>query len=47
MLATDGSLRDNITAGAGAVLKDGKVCYEWSAAKEGRSSSFCAESEAI
>ena len=34
VIATDGSLKENLTGWAGAVWKDGKVCYEWSAAKE-------------
>ncbi len=47
VIATDGSLREDITAWGGAVWREGRLCFEWSAAKEGRSSSFRAESEAL
>ncbi len=47
VIATDGSLREDITAWGGAVWREGRLCFEWSAAKERRSSSFRAESEAL
>jgi hypothetical protein len=36
IIATDGSIRDDITAWGGAVWKGGKLIYEWSAGKHRR-----------
>jgi hypothetical protein len=35
--ATDGSIRDDITACGGAVWKGGKLIYDWSSGNHGRS----------
>ena len=45
IIATDGSLRDNTTAWAGVVWKNNRHFYSWSTRKQGRTSSFRAESE--
>ena len=47
IVATDGSLRGETTAWAGAVWRGNQIVYEWSAAKQGRSSSFRSECEAF
>ena len=47
VIATDGSIREGITAWAGVIWKDRDVCFQWSTARDGQSSSFRAESEAI
>ncbi len=47
IIATDGSIREGVTAWGGTVWKDRVIVYEWSAAKHGRASSFRAESEAL
>ena len=47
IIATDGSIREQITAWGGAVWKDGKKCFEWSTAREGRASSYRSECEAF
>ena len=47
IVATDGSIREGVTAWDGTVWKDRVIVYEWSAAKHGNSSSFQAESEAL
>jgi len=47
VIATDGSIRNGTTAWAGAIWREGNVCYEWSTARRGRSSSFRAEGEAL
>jgi len=47
IIATDGSLREDTTAWAGAVWRNGKQEFEWSTARQGKSSSFRAESEAL
>jgi hypothetical protein len=36
IIATDGYVCDNTTAWGGAVWKDGKIVYAWSAGKHGR-----------
>lgn len=46
IIATDGSLRDDVTGWGGAVWRAGKRVFEWSTARAGRSSSFRAECEA-
>ncbi len=47
IVATDGSIREGITAWGGAVWRNRMVTFEWSAARHGQSSSFRAESEAL
>ena len=47
IVATDGSIRDDITAWAGAVWREGRRVFQWSTARVGQSSSFRAESEAF
>jgi len=47
IIATDGSLREDTTAWAGAVWRNGQQEFEWSTARHGKSSSFRAESEAL
>ena len=47
IIATDGSVRENVTAWAGLVWRKKKCIYRWSAAKHGRTSSFRAESEGV
>ena len=47
IIATDGSIRENLTGWGGAVWTEGEICFEWSLARAGRSCSFSAESEAI
>ena len=46
IIATDGSIRDNITAGGGSVWRGYHRVFDWSAGKHGKTSSFRAESEA-
>ena len=47
VIATDGSIRENVTAWAGAVWRDNSLLFEWSAAREGSASSYRAECEAF
>ena len=47
VIATDGSLRDDVTGWGGVVWRDRNKCFEWSSAKWGRSNSFRAESKAL
>jgi hypothetical protein len=47
VIATDESIRDDITAQCVAVWKGGKLIYDWSAEKNGRSISYRSECEAI
>jgi hypothetical protein len=44
--STDVSILENTTAWGGAVWRDGRIVYEWSAGKHGRSSSYRSECEA-
>lgn len=46
IIATDGSIRDNITAWGGAVWRNNRKVFHRCAGKQGRTSSFRAESEA-
>ncbi len=47
IIATDGSIRDEVTAWGGAVWRGGNICFEWSTAREGRASSYRSEREAF
>ncbi len=47
VIATDGSIRDDVTAWGGAVWKEGRECFTWSTARHGHSSSFHSEAEAF
>jgi len=47
IIATDGSIRGDITGWGGAVWKNGEKCYEWATAREGRASSYRSECEAF
>ena len=47
VIATDGSIRDDVTAWGGIVWKDGQTIFEWSTGRHGRSSSYRAEGEAL
>ena len=47
VVATDGSLRENLTAWGGAVWRDGRVCFEWATGRTGHSSSYRSECEAF
>ena len=47
VIATDGSIRGTTTSWGGAVWKDDRVIFEWSAGREGRASSYRAEAEAL
>ena len=47
IVATDGSIRGNITSWGGAVWRDKDIIYEWCTGKRGRTSSFRAETEAF
>ncbi len=40
IVASDGSIRDGVTAWGGTVWRDRRIVYKWSAAKHGSSSSF-------
>ncbi|KAJ7386239.1 hypothetical protein OS493_010638 [Desmophyllum pertusum] len=46
IIATDGSIRDNISAWGGAVWQKNRRTFEWCAGKQDRTSSFRAESDA-
>ena len=35
VIATDGSIRDGITAWAGVIWHDRDICFQWSTAREG------------
>ena len=47
VIATDGSIHDDVTAWGGAVWKEGRECFSWCTARHGRSSSFRSEAEAF
>jgi len=47
VIATDGSIREDVTAWGGTVWKDGTTVFEWSAGRQGKSSSYRAEGEAL
>ena len=47
IIATDGSIRDSVTAWGGSVWKGGRRVFEWSTAKHGKSSSYRSECEAL
>ena len=47
VVATDGSIRGDVTAWGGAVWRGPRRCFEWSTARWGRSSSYRAECEAF
>ena len=47
IIATDGSIRDEVTAWGGAVWKGNRKCFEWSTARAGRASSYRSECEAF
>jgi hypothetical protein len=40
VIATDGSVRNNVTAWGGAIWRGGQKIYEWSAGRHGKSSVF-------
>ena len=47
VIATDGSIREKVTAWGGAVWRNNRICYEWSTAREGTSCSYRSECEAF
>ncbi|KXJ05472.1 putative RNA-directed DNA polymerase from transposon BS [Exaiptasia diaphana] len=47
IIATDGSVREDVTAWAGLVWKNNRCIYKWCAGKHGRTSSFRAEMEGV
>ena len=47
IVATDGSIREDVTAWGGAVWRDNRVCFEWSTARRGRACSYRSECEAF
>ena len=47
IIATDGSIRGDITAWAGSIWKNGKSVFEWSTGRHGKSSSYRSECEAM
>jgi hypothetical protein len=40
IVATDGSVRENITAWGGVIWRDGRSVFEWSTGRQGRSSAY-------
>ena len=47
IIATDGSIRGDVTAWGGAVWRNNQLCFEWSTAREGASCSYRSECEAF
>jgi hypothetical protein len=47
IIATDGSIQDDVTAWGVAVWRDHELIFQWPTARSGRSSSYRAESDAI